>query len=109
LILAKVRSTHDVALIVESSRIAATLLEGSRTAHTTFKLPLNLTTSVTPISNILKQSHFAEVLKNTKIILQDEITMENKSGVEDLNRYLKDIRENKRLMAEYFKHILPVV
>jgi hypothetical protein len=81
----KVRITRDIALAVASSGIAATLLEGGRTAHATFKLTLNLTTTVTPVCNILKQSNFEEVLKNTKIIVRDEITMEHKSGVEALN------------------------
>jgi len=99
LILAKVRSTRDIALAVVSSGIAATLLEGGRTAHATFKLPLNLTTSVTPFCNISKQSNFAEVLKDTKLIVWDEITMAHKGGVEALNRSLKDIRGNKRLMG----------
>jgi hypothetical protein len=86
LILAKVRSTHDIALAVGSSRIATTLLEGAPN-HATFKLPLNQTTSVTPVCNILKQSNFTEVIKNTKIIVRDEITMEHKGGVEALNIY----------------------
>jgi hypothetical protein len=46
------QSTRDIVLAVASFGIAATLLESGRTA--TFKLPLNLTTSVTPVSNILK-------------------------------------------------------
>ena len=54
LILARVRSTRDIALAVASSGIAATLLEGGQTAHATFKLPLNLTTSVIPFCNILQ-------------------------------------------------------
>ncbi|KAL4153295.1 hypothetical protein QTP88_001128 [Uroleucon formosanum] len=116
LILAKVRGTRDITLAVASSGIAATLLEGGRTAHATFKLPLNLTTSVTPFCNISKQSNFAEVLKDTKLIVWDEITMAHKSGVEALNRSLKDIRGNKRLMggvtvllAGDFRQTLPVV
>ncbi|XP_025408974.1 uncharacterized protein LOC112682560 [Sipha flava] len=116
LILAKVRSTRDIALAVASSGIAATLLEGGRTAHATFKLPPNLTTSATPFCNISKQSNFAEVLKDTKLIVWDEITMAHKGGVEALNRSLKDIRENKRLMggvtvllAGDFRQTLPVV
>jgi hypothetical protein len=99
LILAKVRSTHEIALAVASSGIAATLLEGGRMAHAIFKLPLNLTTSATPFCNISKQSNFVEVLKDTKLIVWDEITMAHKGGVEALNRSLKDIRENKRLMG----------
>ncbi|KAL4083880.1 hypothetical protein QTP88_029196 [Uroleucon formosanum] len=62
------KSTRDIALAVASSGIAATLLEGGRTAHATFKLPLNLTTSVNPFCNISKQNNFAEVLKDAKLI-----------------------------------------
>ncbi|UYV76887.1 hypothetical protein LAZ67_14002300 [Cordylochernes scorpioides] len=43
LLLTKVRSTGDIALSTASSGIAATLLHGGRTAHSTFKLPLDLT------------------------------------------------------------------
>lgn len=116
LLLAKVRSTRGIALAVASSGIAATLLEGGRTAHATFKLPLNLTTADTPICNISKQSNFAEVLKHTKMIVWDEITMAHKGGVEALNRTLQDIRGNKKLMggvtvllAGDFRQTLPVV
>ncbi|XP_074035247.1 uncharacterized protein [Leptinotarsa decemlineata] len=55
-LLVKVRSTYGIALAVASSGIAATLPEGGRTAHATFKLPLNLITAVTPICNIESMS-----------------------------------------------------
>ncbi|GBP12642.1 hypothetical protein EVAR_10294_1 [Eumeta japonica] len=54
LLLAKVRSIQGIALPVASSGIAATLLEGGRTAHAAFKLTLNLITAETPICNISK-------------------------------------------------------
>ncbi|XP_071642973.1 uncharacterized protein [Temnothorax longispinosus] len=41
LLLARVKSDRGIALAVASSGIAATLLEGGRTAHAAFKLPLN--------------------------------------------------------------------
>jgi DNA replication protein DnaC len=41
-ILAKIRMKSDVALAVASSGIAALLLPGGRTAHSRFKIPLNL-------------------------------------------------------------------
>lgn len=114
--MAKVRSIYGIALAVASSGIAATLLEGGRTAHATFKLPLNLTTAETPICNISKQSNFGEVLKSTKIIAWDEITMAHKGGIEALNRSLRDIRGNTKLMggvtvllAGDFRQTLPVV
>ncbi|GFY27012.1 ATP-dependent DNA helicase [Trichonephila clavipes] len=42
LILAEIRSNNGIALAVASSGIAATLLDGGRTAHSVFKLPLNI-------------------------------------------------------------------
>ena len=41
-ILAKLRSEGKIALATASSRIAATLLIGGRTLHSTFKIPLDL-------------------------------------------------------------------
>lgn len=67
------------------------MLEGGRTAHTTFKLPLNFITAETP--------NFDEILKSTKIIVWDEITMAHNGGVEALNKSLRDIRGNKKLMG----------
>lgn len=66
LVLAKVRSNRDIALAVPSSGIAATLLEGGKTALSAFKLPLDLIQTETPLCNIPKQSNMAEVLRKTK-------------------------------------------
>lgn len=116
LLLAKVRSTCGIALAVASSGIAATLLQGGRTAHAALKLPLNLTNVETPLCNIQKQSHLAELLKNTKLIVWDEITMAHKRGVEALDRSLQDIRNSKTIMGGMtvllggdFRQTLPVV
>lgn len=56
LILAEIRSRKQIAIAVASSGIAATLLEGGRTAHSTFKLPLNYMQNETPMCNIKKNS-----------------------------------------------------
>ncbi|XP_015924122.1 uncharacterized protein [Parasteatoda tepidariorum] len=42
LILAEIQSNNGIALAVASSGIAAILLDGGRTAHSVFKLPLNI-------------------------------------------------------------------
>ena len=52
LILSKVRSQGHKALAVASSGIAATLLPGGRTAHSTFKLPLDLVSDDMPTCNV---------------------------------------------------------
>ncbi|XP_015370901.1 PREDICTED: uncharacterized protein LOC107166657 [Diuraphis noxia] len=48
LLLAKVRSSYGIAIAAASSEIAATLLHGVKTAHSAFKLLLNLNTIETP-------------------------------------------------------------
>ncbi|XP_074097687.1 uncharacterized protein LOC141526552 [Cotesia typhae] len=116
LLLAKIRSRKNIAVAVASSGIAATLIYGGKTAHSAFKLPLNLNYSDNPICNISKQSDMAHVLRETKIIGWDECTMAHKKGIEALNQTLQDIRENNRLMggltillAGDFRQTLPVV
>ena len=78
LLLAKVRQRNEIALAVASSGIAATLLQGGRTAHASFKLPLNMNTTETPICNITKNTGIAEVLKRSSLIVLDEVTMSHK-------------------------------
>jgi len=116
LLLAKVRSKKCIALAVASSGITATRLTDGRTAHSAFKLPLDLARSETPTCNITKNSNLAEVLKNCQLIVWDECTMSHKGAFEALDRTLKDIRGNDNLMggvtmllAGDFRQTLPVV
>ncbi|XP_074106305.1 uncharacterized protein LOC141532045 [Cotesia typhae] len=109
-------SVKNIAVAVASSGIAATLIDGGKTAHSAFKLPLNLGYSETPICNISKQSDMAHILRETKIIIWDECTMAHKKAIEALNRTLQDIRDCKRLMggvivllAGDFRQTLPVI
>ena len=69
LLLAKIRLGGNVALAVASSGIAATLLLGGRTAHSCFKLPLNLVTNPEHTCDIQKNSSLADVLRAAKLIV----------------------------------------
>lgn len=69
LILATIRSRSEIALALASSGIAATLLEGGRTAHSALKLRLNLQVDEEPTCNISKNSAMAKVLQQCKIII----------------------------------------
>ncbi|XP_026463605.1 uncharacterized protein LOC113380822 [Ctenocephalides felis] len=116
LVLASVRARSNIAVAVASSGIAATLLEGCRTAHSAFKLPLNLQTIEEPTCNIAKHSAMAKVLAVSKIIIWDECTMAHKRALEALNRTLKDLRNDSRcfggamiLLSGDFRQILPVI
>ena len=116
LIPAFVRKTNHIALAVASSGIAATLLQGGKTAHSTFKLPLKLQQIEMPTCNIKKRSALAELLKQTSLIIWDECTMSHKRAFKALDRTLQDIRNNASVMGGItvvmsgdFRQILPVI
>ena len=116
LILAKIRLRRQIGLAVAFSGIAATLLDGGRTAHSTFKLPLNLTREESPTCNIKKGTGIANVLRECVIIVWDECTMMHKHGFEALDRTLQDVRENNKIMggllillAGDFRQTLPIM
>ncbi|KAF1981904.1 hypothetical protein K402DRAFT_296376, partial [Aulographum hederae CBS 113979] len=60
-VLAHQRLQGKVALAVASSGIAATLLAGGTTAHSRFKIPINLDENST--CNIPKRSHLADLMQ----------------------------------------------
>ena len=68
LILASIRSRNDIALAIASSEIAATLLDGGRTAHSALKLPLNLQTVESQICNITRNSGMGMVLRTFQLL-----------------------------------------
>lgn len=116
LLLATVRCDRKIALAVASSGIAATLLDGGRTAHSTFKLPINLVSNENPACSISKQSDLANVLRDCKLIVWDEATMMHKGAFEALDRCLKDMRDSFDIMggitvllAGDFRQTLPVI
>ena len=116
LILATIRSQNKIALALASSGIAATLLEGGRTAHSALKLPLNMQSNEFQSCNISKKSAMAKVLQQCQLIVWDECTMAHKKSLEALDRTLKDIRSNHNLfggamilLAGDFRQTLPVI
>ena len=105
-----------IALAVASSGIAATLLTGGKTAHSVFKLPLNLVRTESPVCSISKGSAMAKVLQKADLIVWDECTMSHRRALETVDRTLKDIRGNSSLMAVVtivlagdFRQTLPVI
>ena len=116
LILAMIRSGNNIAIAVASTGIGATLLDGGRTAHAVFKLPLHLERTEEPVCNISRGSEQATLLLQAKIIVWDECTMNHKGAFEALDRTLRDICGNNRpfggktlLLGGDFRQILPVI
>ena len=114
LMLAKIRSDEEIALTTASSGIAATLLDGGTTAHSRFKIPIDIQSDST--CNIPAQSHLAELIRETKLMFWDEAPMQHRHTFEAIDRTFKDIRNDPRsfgdvvfCFCEDFRQILPIV
>ena len=115
LILATIRLQNKIALAIASSEIAATLLDGGRTAHSALKLPLNMWITETPTCNINKNG-MGKVFQSCQLIIWDECTMAHKKALEALDHTLKDFKGNEKLfggglilLSGDFRQTLPVI
>ncbi|XP_071718522.1 uncharacterized protein [Rutidosis leptorrhynchoides] len=70
---AAVRSRGDIVINVASSGIATLLLTGGRTAHSRFKIPINVQED--SFCSIKKDSELATLLNKAKLIIWDEALM----------------------------------
>uniref|UniRef100_A0A8D8YMS1 ATP-dependent DNA helicase n=2 Tax=Cacopsylla melanoneura TaxID=428564 RepID=A0A8D8YMS1_9HEMI len=116
LIIQKVRSSGQIVFAVASCGIAATLLQGGKTVHSTFKVPLNLNYHDQPVCNISRGSDLSNNIQNCALIVWDECTMSNKAAIEAVDRTLRDITGNNTpmggitvLFSGDFRQTLPVV
>ena len=120
IILAKLRSEKKVALSVASSGIASLLLDGGRTAHSRFKIPIELNENST--CSISLRTELADLLKQTVLIVWDEAPMLHRHGFEAVDRTFRDIMRTVDPRLEHvpfggkviifggdFRQILPVI
>ncbi|POM58275.1 Helitron helicase-like protein, partial [Phytophthora palmivora] len=92
-ILAHVRLQRKVAIAVASSGIAATLLTGGHTAHSTFRIPLKLSEFST--CSLSWQSQKAELIRKASLIIWDEAPMMHRACFEAVDRSFRDIMKNE--------------
>ncbi|GJV31200.1 ATP-dependent DNA helicase PIF1-like protein [Tanacetum coccineum] len=117
---AALRSKGEIVLNVVSSGIAALLLDGGRTAHSRFAIPINVVDD--SMCHISADSELAELIRRAKLIIWDEAPMTHKHCYEAFDRTLKDICRNDPstpsdkafggkvvLFGGDFRQILPVV
>lgn len=88
-IIACLRADGRIVLAVASSGIASMLLPGGRTAHSKFKIPINLDDSST--CDISKQSSLADLLCKDDLIIWDEAPMIHRNALEAFEKSLRDI------------------
>jgi hypothetical protein len=115
-----VRQSNNIAIAVASSGAAATLLPGGRTAHSTFGIPLKVTSSSS--ITLKPRSQIADVIRRANIIVWDECSMIDINAFEFVDRTLKDIMKQNDPLREHvpfggkliafggdFRQVLPVV
>ena len=91
-VLSHIRSQGRISLACASTASAALLLNGGKTLHSQFKVPINITEE--SLCNIKRGSHLADLLLSTAIIIIDEVTMLSRYVFEALDRTLRDIKRN---------------
>ncbi|XP_038711830.1 ATP-dependent DNA helicase PIF1-like [Tripterygium wilfordii] len=119
-IISRLRSTGKIVLAVASSGIASLLLPGGRTAHSRFKIPIDIHDQST--CHVKKGTHLADLLEQTSLIVWDEAPMAHRNCFEALDRSLNDIISGDEFDGAYkpfggksvllggdFRQILPVV
>ncbi len=83
------RGQGKIVLCVASSGIAALLLIGGRTAHSCFKIPINIHESST--CGIKKNSQLADLIRATDLIIWDEAPMQSRHIHEAVDCTFQDI------------------
>ncbi|CAN1249082.1 ATP-dependent DNA helicase pif1 [Linum perenne] len=117
---AKLRSEGKIVLCVATSGIAALLMEGGRTAHSKFHIPIKLTETST--CDIFHGTEVAELIQQASLIIWDEAPMAHKFCMEALDRTLRDLLQVHPTDSEErpfggvsvvfggdFRQILPVI
>ena len=89
----KVQCEGWITLCVASSGIAALLIPGGWTAHSMFKLPIEGLSSESTC-NIPKESTRADLIRQAKLIIWDEIGAQHWFAPEALDQMCHDIRDN---------------
>ncbi|GJU48831.1 ATP-dependent DNA helicase PIF1-like protein [Tanacetum coccineum] len=89
-------------------------MSGGRTAHSRFKIPLNLDNSY--VCNIKKHSGTAQLLRSATIIIWDEASMAKRLVVEAVDRTMQDITGVRlpfggkiMVLGGDFRRVLPVM
>ena len=83
------RAKGRIVLTVASSSVAALLLPGGRTAHSRFKIPLNIADDT--VCDIKRGTMLAELIHKTSLVIWDEALMTHRKCFETLDRTLRDI------------------
>ncbi|PWZ44009.1 ATP-dependent DNA helicase PIF1 [Zea mays] len=88
-IVSYLRAIRKIVLTVASSGVASLLLPNGRTAHSRFRIPIDL--DQLSMCDIKRGTNLAKLLIDTDLIIWDEALMTNKQCFEAFDRSLRDI------------------
>uniref|UniRef100_A0A915CXY9 ATP-dependent DNA helicase n=1 Tax=Ditylenchus dipsaci TaxID=166011 RepID=A0A915CXY9_9BILA len=88
-IIAWCKSKNVEVAVTASTGIAATLLIGGTTLHSSFRIPLDLSKSKTP--KIDYNSETADKIRRTKVIIVDEVSCLHKLVLEYLDEVIREV------------------
>ena len=78
-VISKLRSEGRIVLAVASSGIASLLMDGGRTAHSRFKIPINI--DEFSCCEIKQNTYLAELICETSLVIWDEAPMTHRVGI----------------------------
>lgn len=119
-IITQLRSEGKIVLAVASSGIASLLIDGGRTAHSRFKIPIDI--DEFSCCEIKKNTHLAELICQTSLVVWDEAPMTHRFVFESVDRTFRDILTKVNpnahsmlfggltvLLGGDFRQVLPVI
>ncbi|CDF40386.1 ATP dependant DNA helicase [Chondrus crispus] len=108
------RTRRKQVIAVATSAVAAVLLDGGRTAHSVFKIPIPVSAEST--CSFSANSDTGRTLQQVDLIIWDEIVMCHRHCIETVDRSLRDLMQTDRpfggkflVLAGDFRQVLPVV
>ena len=97
-----------------SSGVLSLLMDGGCTAHSTFRIPIELDQA--SMCRIPRGSELHQLLEQTDLIIWDEIPMQHKNAPDAVDRTIRDLKKVFRpfagitvLFSGDFRQTLPVV
>ncbi|KAL4559822.1 hypothetical protein LXL04_031968 [Taraxacum kok-saghyz] len=119
-LISSIRSQGKIVLSVASSGIASLLLTGGRTAHSRFRIPLDIDKDSCCAIDV--GSELAELINIAELIIWDEAPLQHRHGFEAVDRTFRDVcryhlpdAENKIfggkvvVLGGDFRQILPII
>jgi hypothetical protein len=108
------RGQGKIVVCVASSGIAALLLKGGHTAHSTFKIPIDIHES--SVCLIRKNSNLADLICHTDLIIWDEAPIQHHHVHDAVDRSFRNVCSSGTLFGRIsvvfgrdFQQILPVI